>query len=383
MKNIILLIFLMAGSFLVEAQEIRYLMRSPRALLMGDAFTALADDEYTLYYNPAGIGKSSLVEMAIINPTLGVTNALDEMDRFEDFPQDAPAIAGRIMGFPVYANLNAAPGVKFGPFAFSMFASSTTSAVLRNAVYPMLDLDYRLDKGFVAGYAYTGGTGGKFEKQNPFARNKKQSTGGVRYSFGISVKHIKREGLSGTFNLLGSDLLNIINSNEDLDLATIRKKLGYAKGKGWGVDVGAEYAWVTGSSELSLAAAISDVGGTNFRKIEGNAEVPEQDMFVSVGAAWRQDFVLFDYSLSVDLKPINEDVGFGRWLHLGAEVGIPLFRFYMGYQEGYVSYGASFRFWIMELTAGFYGVELGSNYQEQQGKRAILYLSLLNFDFDI
>lgn len=51
------LLFLCLVSML-HAQEVNYLARSPRALLMGDAYTAIADDEFTLFYNPAALGRN-------------------------------------------------------------------------------------------------------------------------------------------------------------------------------------------------------------------------------------------------------------------------------------------------------------------------------------
>ena len=96
-RKIILITFFLTS---VSAKEIVWLGRSAKALLMGDAWTALAnDDEMTLFYNPASLGANSSVGFNLINPKLGATNALDELDRFEDFPSgDAGAISERLLG---------------------------------------------------------------------------------------------------------------------------------------------------------------------------------------------------------------------------------------------------------------------------------------------
>jgi hypothetical protein len=369
----------------VGAKEVRYLIRSPKALLMGDAYTSHADDDYTLFYNPAGLGRSKLVELRPINPDFGFTNILGDMDRLENFPKDAPGIADRIMGYPVYVHGGATPGLKFGPVAFNMFVSSSTSLVLRNRVYPQIDIDYRLDRGFAFGYAYSFGQGGKFEKRNPFEAGTKKSakgTDGVRTSIGASVKNINRQGLVGSYSLFGSTLLNAINENKN-DVGQLRDALGYSKGKGWGVDFGVEHAYVMGSSELAFGASVLDIGGTNFRREQGTADIPEQEMMVNGGVSWRQDFFLLDYSLALDFKPLNVDMPFARKLHFGAEVGIPLVRLLFGFSEGYVSYGVEVDVWLIKVTAGFYSVELGRDFKEEQGKRALVYVSLLEFDFDL
>ena len=56
MKALILLLFIICSNLL--ASEVRYMARSPKGMLMGDAFTAIADDEYTLFYNPAALGRA-------------------------------------------------------------------------------------------------------------------------------------------------------------------------------------------------------------------------------------------------------------------------------------------------------------------------------------
>ncbi|MBI2518777.1 MAG: hypothetical protein HYV97_00085 [Bdellovibrio sp.] len=387
MKDLAKLLILLFFSSLIAptllAREMRYLYRSPKALLMGDAYTALAYDEYTLFYNPATLGRGSLVEFYPINPDFGVTNVLAELDRFDNFPKDPVPIADRILGFPVYVHAGATPGLKFGSFGFNMFASSTTSLVLQNAIYPQLDIDYRLDRGFIAGYAYSWGRGGKLEKFDPFSRSKKKSSMGYRTSIGASVKHINRQGLAGSYSLFGTTLLNEINSTGKTDIDSIRRALGFAKGKAWGADVGAEHIISSGKSELAFAASVLDVGGTDFKKTEGIGEVPDQDMYVNTGAAWRQDFGLLDYSLSLDFHPINQPIGLGRMTHFGFELGLPIVRVMGGWSEGYISYGVMANLWLIKIMAGFYDVELGTNFKEEQGKRALIYLSLLDFTFDL
>src|SRR5690606_968026 len=132
--------------------------RSPRGLLIGDAYTSLAEDEYTLFYNPALLGRHSGLSFTPINPDISATNALDEMDRFKNFPKnDAVAISDRIMGFPIHLHGGVAPGLKMASVGLSLLASSTTNVILRNKTHPTLDVDYRLDRGFIMGFAYSMG----------------------------------------------------------------------------------------------------------------------------------------------------------------------------------------------------------------------------------
>jgi hypothetical protein len=62
---------------------------------------------------------------------------------------------------------------------------------------------------------------------------------------------------------------------------------------------------------------------------------------------------------------------------------MPLVSAFGGWSEGYFSYGASIKLWPIKLTTGFYGVETGTKYRQQQAKRFILYLSLFDFSIDL
>ena len=359
-----------------EAKEIIHLMRSPYALLMGDAFTARADDEYTLFYNPAALGRNAGLRLSPINPQVGVVSALDDMNRFKKFPSsDASKIGERLMGFPVYFNAAASPGMKFGPVGMVMFASSSPSVVLRNNVHPMMDIDYRLDRGFIIGFSHSIGSGG-------ISTSGKKTSPGKRLSIGIALKSINRQGLDSSYDLFGTELSNTILLADGGDFTALRNALGYSKGKAWGGDFGLEWIYSTQYSELSWGLSVLDIADTRFRKISGTQDIPRQDMYINTGITWRQDFMLLDYSISMDLHPLNVAMPWQRKFHLGFDIGIPLIRLMAGMSEGYISYGATVSLWPFKLTAGFYGVELGRDYKQEKGSRAFIYLSLLDFAFE-
>ena len=66
----------------VDAKEYPTLYRGPRPLAMGGAFTAVADDENALFYNPAGIAEISTLRAGIFNPLFEVSQ--DGMDFVND-----------------------------------------------------------------------------------------------------------------------------------------------------------------------------------------------------------------------------------------------------------------------------------------------------------
>ena len=373
-------LFILFTISFVEAREFSYLARSPRALLMGDAYTAMADDEYTLFYNPAALGRNKGVSSSLINPSFGLPDVYHDLNRFQKFPSTANGIANKIMEYPIYVQTSAFPTLKLAQFGFTLFANNKTSLVLHNAVHPMLDIDYRYDRGFVAGFAYNVGTGAFSDK--PKRQTRAKINAGKRFSTGFAIKHMNRQGIDNQFDLFGTKLSNAIASGAR-DVAAIKNAFGYAQGDGWGVDFGTEYAVSSGNSLFTAGLSVLDIGDTHFSKTSGTGSIPKQEMAVNTGVAYKQDLTVFDYTLSADLHPLFTNIGFARQFHFGAEVSLPFVSVFGGWSEGYLSYGASIKFWPLKLTTGFYGVETGTRFRQQEAKRFILYLSLFDFSIDL
>lgn len=359
------------------AQEVRYLLRSPKALLMGDAYTSLADDDYTLFYNPAALARSSAFEIRLLNPTIGISNLLDDMDRFDNFPADAVGINDRIQGIPIHTQVGVAPGLKMGGFlGFNFIANNSTTMMLKNAVHPELDIDYRYDRGFVVGGAYTIG-------MPPALRGKGADKGfGSTTSFGFSLKYITREGIDNSFDLFGTKLLSDIASGVG-DIDTLKESLGYSKGSSTGFDLGFLHSIQSGGTELNFAASILDIGGMSFEKESGTANIPDQDMMVNIGTSLVQSFGPFDATFALDLHPLNAAIPFGRKVHLGMKLGIPLIDVMAGWNAGYLNYGVGLNLWPIRILAGFYNVEIGADFKQEQAKRAVIYFSLFETSFNL
>lgn len=380
MIRTIFIIISILSCFSLHAMEVIYLARSPQALLMGDAFTAFADDEFTLFYNPAALGKNNGAALTPFSPYFGMTDPLTGISKFQNMPSTADGIANRLLNFPINLSAGAVPTVKMSHFGFSLFLNQNTSMILRNQTNPTLDINYNYDRGFITGFAYNLGAGSFTTRQKKTKKTK--NTVGERVSVGFSVKHITRQGLSGNYNLFSTSILNTI-SGGGASVGSIKKALGYSTGEAWGYDTGIEYSRTSGVSTFNAAFSILDIGGTRFDRTEGTGTVPKQRMYMNAGVGFKQDFGLFDYKLSADLHPFYGPVDFARQIHLGGMVGLPLIKLYGGFSEGYLSYGAGIDIWPFEITAGWYGVELGSKYRQQEGRRFIMYLSLFDFSLDL
>ncbi len=354
------------------AFEYPYTLRSPRGLLMGDAYTAVNDDEFTLFYNPASLARhKNDLTLYPFNANLAATNVLDDMDRFEDFPSDPVAASDLLMDYPVHASGGVAPGFKLFNFGVTFIANESVDALLRNNAHPMLDLDIRSDKGVAFGLGIPLGSN----------RISKKSSSGSQTSLGLSTKYIERTGVKDTLALSGPTVIDGLGQEELNDLL---KSLGQVKGIGWGFDAGLEHIVRNGPTQFVFGLSALDITGTEYKVDDNidNLKVADTKDQVNLGLAAGQDFGLFHYVISADVRGLNEQMDFGKRLRFGGQVGIPGIMLMGGLNSGYYSYGAQLDLAFMKLVGGFYDVELGSKYKQTKSRRFIIYLSLFDFSFD-
>lgn len=354
------------------AFEYPYTLRSPRGLLMGDAYTAVNDDEYTLFYNPASLARhKNDLTLSPFNATLSGTNLLSDMDRFKNFPSDPAAASDVLMDFPVHASGGVAPGFKLFNFGITFIANESFDALLRNKSHPMLDLDLRSDKGVAFGFGIPLGPN----------RISKKSGGGSQTSLGFSTKYIERTGIKDTLALAGPTVIDSLGQDQ---MSDVFKSLGRVKGIGWGFDAGLEHIVRQGPTQYVIGLSALDITGTEYKVVSNpdHLKVANTKDQVNLGLAAGQDFALFHYIISADVRGLNEQMDFGKRLRFGGQVGIPGITLMGGLNSGYYSYGAEVNLAFMKLTAGFYDVELGSKYKQTKSRRFIIYLSLFDFSFD-
>ncbi len=369
MKVFILLILFSASAFGFDNP---YVLRSPRGLLMGDAFTAVNDDSFTLFYNPASLGRhKNDLTMYPLNGTLAGTNVLAEGDRFDNFPTEPVGASKVLMNYPVHASANTAPGFKLFNFGMSAIVADSYDILLRNSANPTMDLDIRSDRGVIFGVAMPIGSG----------RINKKSAMGSQTSFGVGAKYISRTGVADQVGLLSPTVLGCLGQKE---AEVVAKCMGKVKGQGWGFDAGVEHVVKKGNSQFILGLAAMDITGTDF-EVASNPDklqvAPIRDQ-VNLGMAFGQDFKFFHYIVSADVRALNEQMDFGKRIRTGVELGIPGVSVMGGVNSGYYSYGATLDLGFIKATAGFYEVEIGSKYRQTKSSRFVISATLFDFSFD-
>lgn len=366
----LLLIFILIES--AWAFDYPYTLRSPQGLLMGDAFTAVNDDDFTLFYNPASLGRHKRdFTLYPFNPQFNGSNVLNDMDRFENFPDEPVGASKVLMDYPAHASAAIAPGFKLFNVGVSFLASESYDVLLRNKSHPMLDLDLRSDKGVMVGVGIPLGT----------SRLNRRSVSGSQTSIGVTAKYLERTGVRDTIALTGPVVLESLGQDE---LEKVLKSLGQVKGIGYGFDAGIEHVRRSGNSQFVIGLSALDITGTKFKeeKTADKLQVADIRDQINFGMAAGQNFGLFHYILSADVRALNDDMDFARRLRFGVQAGVPGLKLLAGINSGYYSYGASVDLAFMKLTAGFYDMEIGSSYKQIKSRRFIVYLSLFDFSFD-
>jgi len=339
---------------------------------MGDAYTSIATDEYTLFYNPALLARHKGFSFASLNPSITGPNLISDSSRLDGAGDTTSGFATAAMDFPIHLGVGLAPGFKMGRFGMSAILNYETNLLLQNAVTPILKIDHRYDKGFVMGYGF------------PISGSYSTDGGGEHFAGGVSLKYITREAIDNSFNLTG---LSLLDSLSGTDTNAILTSLGKVRGSGYGLDFGLDYANGSGANTITASLAILDIY-TVLRTEENDDgyKVPAQPMKINMGSAYRVSAGSgFQLTLSADIKHLEQkNVELMRRLHVGAELGMsPLFSLYYGIQAlDNFSYGFKFTAGLFKIIGGFYTNEIGEKLGQTESNEFLIYFSFFHFNFD-
>ncbi len=358
------LVFLLIITSKLFGYEV-YMKESPRALLMGGSYLALADDDHALFYNPALLGRNKGIAFHPLNIGFGASFDLDDQDRFDDVPDTPEGVASTFMNYPVHVSFGSAPGMKVGTWGFSLIYNTQANFLVYNQVHPFLEIDYGYDKGFVTGFAVPMGD---------------EKTG--QLSIGASVKYIKREGIFNQFSLLDTEIITAIEDSDDFD--TIAEALGMGEDKSWGFDLGIDYIHKQDHGTFMAGLSILDAVETKFKDDSNpNAGLSDQPMTVNVGVGYAMDFgPLLDVVFTADLSPINRGYSWEQQVRFGIEVDLPSIDIHWGYNDAGFSYGLEVDFWVTSIFAGLYKSNTGRGDFAISSERALIFVSILDFSYD-
>ena len=352
---VIVALFVLGTGYHIMAKQYPRLYRGVRPLGMGDAFTAVADDENALFYNPAGLSKISTFQIGIFNPLIEVSKksidlVKDAQDADLDDTGEVSDLLREYVGEHQHFRVGLFPHVGFNVASAGVMigglAQGTLDAGIRNPVWPEAHVDVVIDYGALGGFGL----------KLPFK--------GLRA--GMALKFLKRESLSEIYTATDIADPDFSDRLED-DLHS---------GSGFSADLGVIY-------ELDFVPVFD----TSVALVVQN--VPEMDMGdardiktqANLGLSIEKSFSAFGLVAALDYKDltgaIEEDDDIPKRIHIGAELKFLKFlAVRAGLNQGYLSAGATLELWVLRLDFATYSEEIGAYAGQREDRRYVAQLTI-------
>jgi hypothetical protein len=346
----IVALFLIGAGPGVMAKQYPSLYRGVRPLGMGGAFTAVADDENALFYNPAGLSKISAFQIGILNPLVEVSKkSIDLAQDVSDTDLEDTGEVTDLMKDNVgeHQHIRAAlfPYVGFNAFNAGVLigglGQGVVDADIRNPVWPEAHLDLITD------YGLHGGAGFKLPVT------------GLRA--GAALKYINRESLSEIYT--ATDI-----AAEDFEA---RLEDDMHSGSGLSADIGAIYRLPFVSIfDLNVGLAVQNIPEMDMGEA---ADIKTQ---INTGLSIEKTFTAFTLVGALDYRDIfnalEEDDDKAKRIHLGAELRfLKAFSARAGLNQGYPSLGATLDLWVLRIDFATYGEEVGAYGGQREDRRYV------------
>lgn len=337
-----------------SADEIVEYGVSAKGLGMGNAYTGSAQGHDAIFYNPAAFAQLKGVQFRLMGLQLGI-NDLNAYSKYKNIFSSSSNLSNSLnslYGDPAWVRGDYQLSWSFGPFIAGGFSRANAGFALTNPALPYLDANY------FAEYGVFMGTGMEIVPEYIDA--------------GFIVKRITR--VAGGGDLPASAFAS-------LDSQTI-ESLAKRSGVAYGVDFGTKLKMPGKVWKPSIAFAWQDIGSTKFSFSPSSpAPATIQDR-MNVALSLEGDWGLVKFRPTVEYKNVNSKTSIqtAKKLHAGAELELPAVTLRGGFNQGYLTYGASFDFWLFQVDAAVYSVELGEYVGQQEDKR---YMIQLTMDFGI
>ncbi len=334
--SFVLLTAFYAGLSQAYAGEFPSLYRGIRPLGMGNAFITVADDENTLFYNPAGLNDvQGLGGVEILNPLIEFSQVgLDAYNDFKDINSDnvteVTDLLGNYIGEQFSLRTSLYPSIIFHNFGIGALGQVSFSGEVRNRVNPQVIIDGKADVGGVVGVAY-----GFREK---------------KVQVGVALKFVQRQSFQRTYYATDIAAEDFDPSNDFSE----EKKTGTGFSGDVGVKVNPEWPL-----KPSIGLVLQNIGDLN---LDDAGEIPQQ---LNAGFSIHPDLWIFRNTLAFDIIDLTKNVegedDFYKRVHMGAEIRLPyILSLRVGANQGYPSFGATIDFWILKLAYAYYKEELGA-----------------------
>jgi len=350
MKRIAIALLVVGCATAGVARELPSYFKGVRPLGMGGAFTAVADDENALFYNPAGLDRVASWSMGVLNPLIEVgENGIDLYKDIKDTDMENEDEVFDLLSEYVgeYLHYRAAlfPHFVMRHFALGVLAQSNVNMEVHNPQYPEAVVDGLGTLGVHAGLGF-GFWDGKLR-------------------VGVGAKYVKAYRLQRTYTAFDISQSDFEDRVED-DLM---------EGSGFGFDAGV-MTTIPVLLKPTFGLMILNIADTDL----GDAgELPQQiNLGFSVSHGFGSWLALTGAADWMDVtKNVGTDDDLYKRLHFGLEAQlIKIFYLRTGLYQGYGTYGATVDFKLLKLDYANYAEEIGSAAGDRADRRHVVQLSL-------
>jgi len=323
-----------------RAEMSHSLFRSPEALAMGGAYTAIVEDRDAPFYNPAGVAAYDHISMHLVDVDPTVSNwVVSGWKTLSDLKDPSAASVNKLMGQNIYVQGTASAALLAPGFALVGFYDQQGALYAKNQAFPKVYYGYQSTSGVQASFGFSVRDGRKhgFGKHNADFMNE--------WRFGVGAKYLTRQG---GYRLLSAAELFSINT------MTSESLIG-GKGSGYGFDFGVQRLQRLNPNLTAYwGAAFLNLGDIQF----GNGAAAQLgDLSTGLGLKFKQGIA--SITLAYDIQQLNQSADFGKKQMVGAKIGLPLVDLYTGLHQGFLSYGAAADIWILRASATVYREALG------------------------
>ena len=350
-----LILFLLLGVSQVRAAELPEYGLSVKGLGMGNAYTLHSSGHDAVNYNPAAFARMEGFHFRLMGLGVGM-NAIDSYNEYKDIFDNSDNVGdtlNALYGDPIWARVDYQMSVSAGPFIVGAYARNNLGFTLLNPALPYLETNFYSD------VVLFGGTGVQIIPNI--------------FDIGFMAKRITRYAGSG--DITASTLAHL-----DSDFI---ENTANQTGVAYGLDFGAKLT-LPGEWKPSLAFAWQDIGDTKFSFSATNPAPRTIQDRMNVAVGMEKDFMgVAKLRPALEFKMVNgssSEVQIGKRLHMGLELELPIISLRGGFNQGYYTYGASFDFWVFQVDAATYAVELGEYVGQQEDRR---YMIQLTMDFGV
>ena len=360
MKNLSTLFafILLNFSFQADAKEQTFeLIRQPRTMAMGGAGVGLADDEFSLFHNAAGLATQESrgfrpLQLAVEGSWDTYTNLGDIMALTSNFSISNLDV---FMNKDIAFRVNEVPMILLPHFALAYVYDTQVVLNQYNKVNPNFNLGYMTTHGVQAGTAWT------------FKQGRHPTD---EFRVGVTLKLLFRKG--GFYDVGTAGLLQATGGGT----AYLNSLVGNF-GTGFGGDVGVQYSKkLTPTETISLGSSLIDVGDTRFSDTHA-MKIP---MVWNLGLGYVKKLQEIKLSFALDMRNVTMATALSNKIHFGGEADFGMLSLQAGLNQLNPTYGLGFDAWIFKLMFLSYAEELGPSYHQLSSRRAMMQV---NFNMPI